>query len=93
MNWMPGRFIMAAIGLYVVWTLVRAWKTGKIRDSIYTFDIDDNPIMYPAAFASHILIVAICFAGLAGYSPAQFLDMVGLGSFNSFFNYVHSYRN
>ena len=49
--------------------------------------------MYPAVFGAHILIVAICFAGLAGYSPAKFFDMVGFGSFNSFFNYVHSYRN
>ena len=28
--WMPGRFIMGGFALFIVWTLVRAWRTGKI---------------------------------------------------------------
>jgi hypothetical protein len=78
--WLPGRFIMGAFALFIVWALVRAWRTGRIyAGSIWRFNADDNPIMYTLAFAGYMFIVAMFVAGAAGYSPAEFLDLVGLG--------------
>ncbi len=76
--WMPGRFIMGAFALFVIWTLARAWRTGRIRSGVWRFDAGDNPAMYMLTFAGHVFIVAMFTAGAAGYSPPQFLDMVGL---------------
>jgi len=81
--WMPGRFIAVAMALFVIWTLVRAWRSGAIRDGVWTFYADDNPVLYTLAFASHMLIVAMFVAVAAGYTPAEFFDMVGLGWINT----------
>ncbi|HTV38553.1 MAG TPA: hypothetical protein VMF12_19145 [Xanthobacteraceae bacterium] len=83
--WMPGRFIMAGFAVFVLWTLVRAWRTGIIRDGIWLFDSDDKPFMYALAFASHSFIVVLFAAGAAGYPPSEVFDFVGLGWLNSFF--------
>jgi hypothetical protein len=79
---------MGALGLYVVWTLVSAWRAGKIRDEIWTFDADDNPFMYALAFASHIGLVVICAGCAAGYTPSQMFEFLGLGGLYSFFTAV-----
>jgi hypothetical protein len=36
------------------------------------------------AFATYMFCVAMKIAGAAGYSPPEFLDIVGLGWINSF---------
>ncbi|MBV1699233.1 MAG: hypothetical protein KGK33_07250 [Hyphomicrobiales bacterium] len=78
--WMPRRFIMAAFALFFVWTLVRAWRTGWIYDGMWTFNADDNPVMYSLEFGVRVFLVAMFVAGAIGYTPAQFFAMVGLGS-------------
>lgn len=81
--WMPGRFIMAGLAVFVIWTLVRAWRTGVIRDGIWLFDADNNPFMYALAFATHILIVVLFAAGAAGYPPSEVLNLLGFGWMNA----------
>jgi hypothetical protein len=39
--WMPGRFIMGGLALFLIWTLVRAWHTGWIYDGLWRFNADD----------------------------------------------------
>jgi hypothetical protein len=80
MTWMPGRFIMGAFAIFFVWTLIRAWRTGWIYDSLWTFNADDNPVMYSVELAARIFMIAMFVAGAAGYTSAQFFDIVGLGS-------------
>jgi hypothetical protein len=82
--WTPGRFIMGAFALFFVWTLVRAWRTGWIYDGVWRFNADDNPAMYGLEFAGRIFLIAMFVAGAAGYSPAEFFDMVGLGWLNPY---------
>lgn len=84
MVWMPGRFIMGALALFLVWTLIRAWRSGTIYDGMWTFNADDDPIMYALEFGVRIFLVAMCVAGADGYTPAQFFDMVGLGWLNPY---------
>ncbi len=77
--WMPGRFILAGLAVFVVWTLVRAWRTGVIRDGIWLFDAEDNPIMYAVAFGTHIGLVIFCAALAAGYPLDDVANMLGIG--------------
>jgi hypothetical protein len=80
---MPGRFIMAGLALFIVWTLVRAWRTSVIRDGIWTFDADDNPIMYAVAFGVRIGLVIFLAGCAAGYPPSEVADALGIGWMNS----------
>ena len=78
-----GRFIMGAFALFVVWTMVRAWRTGRIRSGVWKFNVDDNPFMYALTLAGHAFIVAMFVWTAAGYDPKSFLDLFGLGWFDS----------
>jgi hypothetical protein len=81
----PGRFIMGAFALFFVWTLVRDWRRGKTYGGAgWSFDADDNPLMYGLTYASHVFIVVLFAAGAAGYRPSEVLDAFGLGWINSF---------
>jgi hypothetical protein len=77
--WTPGRFIMGAFALFIVWTLMRAWRSGRIYSGMWRYNADDDPVMYTLMFTGHIFVVAVFAAGAAGYSPAEFFDIVGLG--------------
>jgi hypothetical protein len=85
---MPGRLIMGALGLYMVWTLASAWRGGVIRDNVWRFNVDENPIMYALEFASRIGLVVICAGCTVGYTPSQMFDFVGLGGLHSFFTAI-----
>jgi hypothetical protein len=77
---MPGRLIMAAFAIFMIWTLVRAWRTGWIAaGAMWRFSVEDSPVMYTLTFGSHIVLVAMFAAVVAGYSPAEFFDIVGFG--------------
>jgi hypothetical protein len=86
---MFGRFIFGALGLFMVWTLVRAWRNGVIVDNIWRFDADANPIMYSLEFASRIGQIVICAGCAAGYTTHQMFDFLGLGGLYNFFEAVH----
>lgn len=77
--WVPGRFIMGGLALVVALLLVRAWRSGRIQDEIWSYDANDNPIMYALMFAGHIVMVAFCVACAAGYTPSEIINLVGLG--------------
>jgi hypothetical protein len=85
---MFGRLIMGALGLFMVWTLVRAWRSGIIVDNVWRFDADDNPVMYALEFASRIGLIVICAGCAAGYTPSQMFDVLGIGGLYSFFESV-----
>jgi hypothetical protein len=63
------RVIMAAFGLFVAWTLLRAWRSGVIYSRGFGFDVNERPILYTLCFAVHVGIVAMCAAFAAGYLP------------------------
>jgi hypothetical protein len=86
---MPGRLIMGALGLYMVWTLVSAWRGGRIADGVWRFNVDDNPIAYALEFGTRIGLIVICAGCVVGYTPAQMFDFVGLRGLYSFFDTIH----
>ena len=81
--WTPGRFIMAGLALFVVWTLFRAWRTGLICDGIWLFDADANPIMYWTMFGVRIGMVIFCVGLAAGYPLPVVADWLGIGWMDS----------
>jgi hypothetical protein len=89
---MPGRLIMGALALCAIYGLVHAWRTGWINSGAGwgRFYADDNPIMYTLMVATRIFIFALCVACAAGYTPAEFLDMVGLGWLNPYMPHGHA---
>lgn len=87
----PGRLIMAAFAIFMVWTLVRAWRTGSIAaGSMWRYNVEDSPVMYTLTFGSHIFLVAMFAAVAAGYSPSEFFDMAGLGWLKPYLPYRHA---
>jgi hypothetical protein len=70
------RVIMGGLGLFVAWTLLRAWRSGVIYSRGYSFDLNDRPIVFTLGFIVHIGIAVMCAAFAAGYSPNEIRQFV-----------------
>ena len=46
------RVIMGGLGLFVAWTLLRAWRSGVIYSRGYSFDVNDRPVALLWALSS-----------------------------------------
>ncbi len=75
----PGRFIMAAFAVFIAWTMVRAWRSGRIYSGMWSFAADENPVMYALMLAGKAFLVGLFVWTAAGLSPASVLDLFGLG--------------
>ena len=62
------RVIMGGLGLFVAWTLLRAWRSGVIYSRGYSFDINDRPVVFALGFVVHVVM---CAAFETGYSPDE----------------------
>ena len=80
---MPGRFIMGAFALFIAWTMVRGWRSGRIYSGMWSFAADENPVMYALMLTVHAFLVGLFVWTAAGLSPASFLDLFGLGWLDS----------
>ncbi len=76
---MPARFIMAAFALFIAWIMIRAWRSGRIYSGMWSFAADENPLMYGLMLAGHAFIVGLFVWTAAGYTPASYFDLFGLG--------------
>jgi|NGEPerStandDraft_6_1074524.scaffolds.fasta_scaffold712239_1 hypothetical protein len=65
------RVIMGDLGVFVAWTLLRAWRSGVIYSRGYSFDVNDRPVVFALGFVVHVGIVVMCAAFAAGYSPDE----------------------
>ena len=71
-----GQAAAAVIGLVILWTLIRAYRTGVIYTRGYSFDLEENPMLFTLATVVHGLGFAFCCYVAAGYSPATFLKLI-----------------
>jgi hypothetical protein len=71
-----GRTIAALVAAFVVWTVVRAFRQGVIYDNIYSFSLDESPMLFSIAVISHMLGAAFLLSVAAGYDQATFLHWV-----------------
>ena len=65
------RVIMGGLGVFVAWTLLRAWRSGVIYSRGYSFAINARPVVFALGLVVHVGIVVMCAAFAAGYSPDE----------------------
>jgi len=71
-----GRFILGALAVFILWTLVRAFRRGVIQSRGYSFTLDDSPMLFTLCVMVHAS-GALYFAYLAaGYPPAGFARLM-----------------
>jgi len=71
-----GRFIMAALGLLVMWKIFRAFQTGTVTSRGVTFDINEQPIFFSLGLAVYAMMVLFCGWLAAGHTPDSFWQLV-----------------
>ena len=65
-----GRIILGALAVFILWTLVRAFRSGVVYSRGYSFSLDESPMLFTIAIIVHAL-GALFFAYLsAGYEMA-----------------------
>jgi hypothetical protein len=65
-----GRIILGALAVFILWTLVRAFRRGVIYSDGYGFSLDESPMLFTITIIVHAL-GALFFAYLsAGYEMA-----------------------
>ncbi len=78
-----GRVIMGLLAIFIAWTLLRALRNGRIFSRGYGFTIDDQPMMFVLAMATHGLMVFFLLWLAAGYDIDSFLRHIGLEWLNA----------
>jgi hypothetical protein len=54
----PARALMAGLACFVIWTMIRALRSGKILSDGGAFSADEQPMMFSLGVAAHSLCVA-----------------------------------
>ena len=67
-----GRTVLGALAVFMVWALLRAFRTGQINTELAAYSLDDQPFLFSITAAAYALGIA-WFAWLAaGGDPATF---------------------
>jgi hypothetical protein len=71
-----GRIVVGALALFILWTLLRALRSGTIFSRGTAYDTNEQPMMFAVVAASHF--IAILFFGwlAAGGDIAGFWRLV-----------------
>ena len=62
------RAILAALAVFVAWTIVRALRSGRIYSEGWSFDMNESPVLFGAAVVSHLVCVGLLTWVAAGYT-------------------------
>jgi hypothetical protein len=76
---LAARALMAGLALFMVWTMVRGFRTGIVYDETWTFDESKNPMMFALTMAVRGVGVVFFLWLAAGYDADSFLRASGLG--------------
>jgi hypothetical protein len=72
-----GSFMMGAFAVFIMWTLVRALRSGTIFSDGVAYDVNEQPTMFASMAVIHS-IGAFLFAWLAaGGDIAGFWHLIG----------------
>ncbi len=67
--------LFGAMGLFVLWTLVRAVRTGRIYSEGRTYDADGQSGLYGMTVVGHVVILILCVGEVGhalGLCPSPF---------------------
>jgi hypothetical protein len=56
-----GRIVVGVFAVFILWTLVRALRSGTIFSRGVAYDTNERPMMF--AFAAAAQVIIICFFG------------------------------
>ncbi len=73
-----GRILLGALAVFILWSLVRAFRNGIINSTTgHSFTLDDSPMLFTLTAIVHAGI-GLYFAYLAaGYQAAGFAPWLG----------------
>lgn len=73
----PARALVAGLACFVIWTLIRALRSGTILSEGTAFSADEQPTMFALGVAAHSLCVAYLLWLAAGYDSRGFFRLFG----------------
>lgn len=73
-----GRVVFAGLAVFVVWTLVRACRSGTIFSRDIAFRLHEQPVLFSLAFTVHVLIALFLVWCAAGNDPGAFFRVLGI---------------
>ena len=74
----PARALMAGLACFVVWTMIRAWRSGTIFSQGTGYSAEQQPTIFALGFAAHGFCVAFLLWLAAGYDQRSFFLLFGL---------------
>lgn len=81
----PARALMAALAVFVVWTMIRACRSGTIFSEGTGFSAEQQPAIFALGLAAHGFIAAFLLWLAAGYDQRSFFRLLGLDRLMSWF--------
>jgi hypothetical protein len=73
-----GRIILGALAVFLLWSLIRAFRRGVINStSGYSFTLDDSPVLFTLVAIVHAGGVVFFGCIAAGYDAAEFTHWFG----------------
>jgi hypothetical protein len=75
-----GRIVLGALAVFILWTLVRAFRSGVIYSRGYAFSLDESPMLFTIGVIVHALCAVFLVYLAAGYQMAGFARWLGLGA-------------
>lgn len=74
----PARALMVALAVFLVWTMIRAYRSGTIFSEGTAFSAEQQPALFALGLAAHGFIVAFLLWLAAGYDQKSFFHLLGL---------------
>jgi hypothetical protein len=74
----PARALMAGLACFVVWTMVRAWRSGTIFSQGSAYSADEQPAVYALGLAAHGFGAVFLLWLAAGNDQRSFFGLFGL---------------
>jgi hypothetical protein len=81
----PARALMAALAVCVIWTAIRACRSGTIFSEGTGYSAEQQPAIFALGLAAHGFIVAFLLWLAAGYDQRCFFRLLGLDRLMSWF--------
>jgi hypothetical protein len=73
-----GRIIFVAFAVFLLWSLIRAFRRGVIGStSGYSFRLDDSPILFTLTAIVHAGLALFFVYVAAGYDASGFTRWIG----------------
>ena len=74
----PARALMAALAVFVVWTMIRACRSGTIFSEGVGYSAEQQPAVFALGLAAHGFIAAFLLWLAAGYDQRSFFRLFGV---------------